>query len=92
MDGGPETHWFNGPREYQFTSLEEASIEFGTALVASLETGEPIDPKLLDVLSTEAAKKAEHNRKMKLAEQMSVGEAEALNELKRELACYFGVN
>ena len=83
MDGGPELHWFNDRPEQQFTPLEIAAIEFGDALVASIETGNPIDPKYMDTLSTEAAKQSEHIRKMELARQKVSDEG--LDELKLEL-------
>jgi hypothetical protein len=88
MDGGLELHWFSGPKESHSTPLEIASMEFGEALVESITTGLPIDPEIMEALSTEAAKEADKNHRMGILRKNT--NQDALEELKRELLRDFG--
>ena len=87
MDIGPESHWFDGPKERFFTPLEIASMEFGDALVESIVKNQPIDPSFMDSLATAAAKEAERDRQMEVFNNRT--NDEALEELKRELLLDF---
>jgi len=88
MDSGPELNWFSGPKERRFTPLEIASMEFGEALVESITTGLPIDPEIMEALSTEAAKEADKNQRMGILRKNT--NQDALEELKQELLRDFG--